>query len=250
MRKRLTVKEKTVGSVLSKTGIPGARYSLNPYVGCSHGCIYCYATFMMRYTGHTEKWGSFVDKKINAPSVLRRELKRAGKGRVMVSSVTDPYQPAEAEEGLTRQCLKALFDYRFPVDVLTKSPLVLRDMDLLREFSDLDVGITVTTDDERMREIFEPGAPSISERIRALGTLKKNGIRTYAFIGPVLPMDPDSLAEKIRPYADSVLIDRMNYASKTSSVYRRLGLEEWLDEGFVEKITRRLRKKLVNASVC
>jgi DNA repair photolyase len=250
MGSRLIIKEKIARSVLSSSGIPGVRYCLNPYVGCSHGCLYCYATFMKRFTGHAERWGTFVDKKVNAPSLLRKELGRAGKGTVMVSSVTDPYQPLEKKEGLTRQCLLALLDYRFPVDILTKSPLVLRDVDLLGKFEELEVGITITTDDERMREVFEPGAPPINERLKALRALRRNGISTYVFIGPVLPMNPESLAEKIRPYAGSVLIDRMNYVSKTSWVYRKLGLMRWLDRDFTDEVIRRLAGNLANASVC
>jgi DNA repair photolyase len=250
MGSRLIIKEKIARSVLSSSGIPGVRYCLNPYVGCSHGCVYCYATFMKRFTGHAERWGTFVDKKVNAPSLLRRELRKAGKGTVMVSSVTDPYQPLEKKEGLTRQCLLALLDYRFPVDILTKSPLVLRDVDLLGKFEELEVGITITTDDERMREVFEPGAPPINERLKALRALRRNGISTYVFIGPVLPMNPESLAEKIRPYAGSVLIDRMNYVSKTSWVYRKLGLMRWLDRDFTDEVIRRLAGNLANASVC
>jgi DNA repair photolyase len=250
MGSRLIIKEKIARSVLSSSGIPDVRYCLNPYVGCSHGCVYCYATFMKRFTGHAERWGTFVDKKVNAPSLLRRELRKAGKGTVMVSSVTDPYQPLEKKEGLTRQCLLALLDYRFPVDILTKSPLVLRDVDLLGKFEELEVGITITTDDERMREVFEPGAPPINERLKALRALRRNGISTYVFIGPVLPMNPESLAEKIRPYAGSVLIDRMNYVSKTSWVYRKLGLMRWLDRDFTDEVIRRLAGNLANASVC
>ena len=120
---RLKIQERKVKNILSKSGIPGADYCINPYVGCSHGCRYCYATFMKRYTGHPEAWGSFVDVKINAPEVLRRQIRKAAKGKIMISSVTDPYQPIEDKYKLTRQCLQILLPYPFSVDILTKSPL-------------------------------------------------------------------------------------------------------------------------------
>jgi DNA repair photolyase len=238
----LIIKEIKVKSVLSKSGIPGADYCINPYVGCFHGCRYCYATFMKRFTGHTETWGCFVDVKINAPEVLEKQLKRAEKGSVIISSVTDAYQPIEARYKLTRKCLEVLLQRQFSVDILTKSPLVLRDMDLIKRFKDISVGITITTDDEGMRKVFEPNAPSISARINALKRLHENGINTYAFIGPILPMKPETLVERIKPHVDSIIIDRMNYASKTIRIYRQLKLERWLDEGFIEEIIQQLKK--------
>ncbi len=223
-------------SILSKSGIGGISYCVNPYVGCSHGCVYCYASFMKRFTGHREPWGSFVDVKVNAPQLLERQTKRAKGGVLILSSVTDPYQPAEAEWRLTRGCLEALAGKGFHVEILTKSPLVLRDLDLLKTFRSLTVGLTITTDSDETRKIFEPGAPSISARIKALETLRKNGIATFAFVGPVLPMDPAVLSRKIRPHVDRVLIDRMNYALKTKNLYRKKKLDEWLDATFVDGV--------------
>lgn len=238
----LIIKEIKVKSVLTKSGIPGADYCINPYVGCAHGCRYCYATFMKRFTNHTEPWGSFVDVKINAAEVLEKQLKRAERGSIIISSVTDAYQPIEARYKITRKCLEVLLHHQFSIDILTKSPLVLRDMDLIKRFKDVSVGITITTDDEGMRKVFEPNAPSISARINALRKLHDNGIETYAFIGPVLPTNPEALAKRIKPYADSIIIDRMNYASKTVRIYRQLKLEKWLDDGFIGEIIQRLKK--------
>lgn len=231
-------------SILSKSGIPGADYCINAYVGCAHACIYCYATFMKRYTGHTESWGRFIDVKINAPEILRKQLRKTVKGRVMISSVTDAYQPLETKYRLTRQCLEILSEFRFPVDILTKSPLVLRDVDVIRRFEDIDVGITITTDDERMRKVFEPHAPPISARVETLRKLKEQGLRTYVFIGPMLPMNPETLADLIRAAADEVLISRMNYLSKTVHVFRKFGMMQWLDKGFTGEVKTRLRHAL------
>jgi len=236
----LIVNEIKAKSILTRSGIPGVDYCINPYVGCFYGCRYCYATFMKRFTGHTEAWGSFVDVKVNSPEVLQRQLQRKKKGRVMISSVTDAYQPIEARYKLTRKCLEVLLQYQFPVDILTKSPLVLRDMDLFKEFNDIEVGITITTNDERIRKVFEPKAPSITARANTLKKLHDNGINTYAFIGPVLPMNPEVLMKKISPYTDNIIIDRMNYTSKTLGIYKRMNLSKWLDDGFIEDIIQRL----------
>jgi DNA repair photolyase len=248
----LIVKKIKVKSVLTRSGIPGVDYCINPYVGCFHGCKYCYATFMKRFTGHTEAWGSFVDVKVNSPEVLQRQLQRKTRGRVMISSVTDAYQPIEAKYKLTRKCLEVLLQYQFPVDILTKSPLVLRDLDLIKEFKDIEVGITVTTNDEKIRKVFEPKAPSITARINTLKKLHNNGINTYAFIGPVLPMNPEALLENINPHVDSIIIDRMNYTSKTLKIYKRMNLSKWLEDGFIENIIQRLENGFAGkpVSIC
>jgi DNA repair photolyase len=238
----LLLREKRIKSILSKSGIPGVDYCLNPYVGCAHGCKYCYATFMKRFTGHTEPWGTFVDIKMNAPEVLQRQLKRTARGYVMLSSVTDPYQPLEKEYGLTRRCLEILLKHQFPVGILTKSPLVLRDLDLIVQFDDIEVGMTITTEDEGIKKIFEPGTPPITARIQALKELHDQRVRTYAFIGPLLPQNPEVLAGKINPHVDSVLVDRMNYLNKTIGLYRRYHLTEWLEEDLIDDILHRLRK--------
>ena len=245
----LIVKKIKVKSVLTRSGIPGVDYCINPYVGCFHGCRYCYATFMKRFTGHTEAWGSFVDVKVNSPEVLQRQLQRKARGRVMISSVTDAYQPIEAKYKLTRKCLEVLLEHQFPVDILTKSPLVLRDLDLIKEFKDIEVGVTVTTNDEKIRKVFEPKAPSITARINTLKKLHNNGINTYAFIGPVLPMNPEALLEKINPHVDSIIIDRMNYTSKTLKIYKRMNLNKWLEDGFIENIIQRLENGFAGKSV-
>ncbi len=236
------IREINVKSILTRSGIPGADYCINPYVGCSHGCRYCYAIFMKRYTGHPEEWGGFVDVKMNAPETLNKQASRAPRGKVIISSVTDAYQPLESRYRITRQCLEILLSHQFSVDILTKSPLVIRDIDLIKKFKNLEVGVSITTEDDRIRKIFEPRAPSIEARIQTLKSLYNQGIKTYAFIGPMLPMNPEILSEKISPYLHSVLIDRMNYVSRTRAMYHDLGLNHWLDRGWLIKIMQRLRK--------
>ena len=238
----IVIKEVTAKSILSKSGIPGADYCINPYTGCSHGCTYCYASFMKKYSNHDEPWGSFVDVKINAPDILRKQLKRARKGSIIISSVTDPYQPLESRYKITCKCLEEILPYQFSVDILTKSPIILRDIDLIKKFKDIAVGITITTDDEGVRKIFEPKAPSTEARIDTLKKLYNSGIQTYAFIGPLLPMNPEILCEKIVNYTDYVFIDRMNYITKTLNIYNRHILQEWLDREFLNNIIERLQK--------
>ena len=243
------IREISVRTALTKSGIPGMRYCINPYVGCVHACKYCYATFMKRFTGHIEAWGSFVDVKINAPEVLRKQLKRAERGGIIMSSVTDPYQPIEAKYRITRKCLEVLDLFKFPVNILTKSPLVLRDIDIISKLKDSEVGLTITTDNDKVRKIFEPRAPTIAARIEALKKLHKAGIDTYVFIGPLLPMDPESLAKQIRPYISGILIDRMNYINKTKWIYKKYNIEKWLDEEFTGDIIERLNKSFHGKTV-
>lgn len=249
----VVVGERQARSVLSKTGIPGARWAVNPYTGCAHACRYCYASFMGKYSGHAEPWGTFVDAKGNAPEVLARELRRAERGTVILSSVTDPYQPLEERLRLSRRCLELLVAHRFPVRVLTKSPLVLRDLDVLRGAEDVAVSLTVTTDDERVRALFEPGAPPIAARVAALRALKEAGVPTRVFIGPMLPMrEPERLAAALRPWVDEAYIDAMNYPGKTRALFRRLGEERWLDPAFTDGVKERLRAALagVDVTIC
>ena len=170
----MTIQEIWAKSILSKSQIYD--YAINPYVGCSHACRYCYAAFMKRFTGHKERWGEFVDVKINAPELLAREIVRRKKGRVWVSGVCDPYQGAEKKYRLTRRCLEILVENGWPVTIQTKSPLVLRDSGILEKLEEAEVGFTITTADEEIRRLFEPGAPPIRDRIDALGVLHSKGI--------------------------------------------------------------------------
>jgi len=128
----MIVREIDCKSILTRSGIPVVDYAVNPYVGCQHGCAYCYAGFMKRFTGHREQWGQFVDVRVNAPQGLARQLKRAKPGTVSLGTVTDVYQPLERKYCLARGCLQALTPYdSFPTTVLTKSALVLHDLDVL-----------------------------------------------------------------------------------------------------------------------
>jgi DNA repair photolyase len=236
MSHALVVKEISCKSALTPSRIPGIDYALNPYVGCAHGCRYCYADFMRRYTGHREPWGTFADVRVNAPARLASEVVRLRPGVVSLSTVTDPYQPLEQHYRLSRACLEVLAHTLFSVSILTKSPLVTRDIDLLRELPECEVGLTITTDDERMRRLFEPHAPPIAERLEALAVLKAGGVRTYAFVGPALPMNPQHLAALLRGLVDYVMVDPINYVHKVLSIYRTHGLTKFLSSSYFEDV--------------
>lgn len=239
----MIVRETQAKSILNKSKI--FDYCLNPYTGCQTNCRYCYARlFMPRYSGHKESWGKFVDVKVNAVHLLERQLQRAKKGTVWISSVCDPYQPLEAKYRLTRGCLEELLNKQFPVNVQTKSKLVCRDLDLFQQFETIDVGLTVTTDDEKMAGLFEPQASPVKERIRALETLHGAGIRTFAFIGPLLPGNPEKLIASLSGKVDYVYIDRMNYTSAVRNFYYAAGLKEALSDAFFQGYKVRFSREL------
>ncbi len=201
--KAMDFREMQAKSILTPCGIPGIDYVINPYMGCRFGCTYCYASFMGRFLkGKTiNDWGEYVYVKTNAPELLKKEMHKklgarlrgkasAGRGKeILLSSVTDPYQGAEAKYKITRQCLEVLADYGYEgiLSILTKSPLVTRDIDILKRFKCASVGLTVTSTDDSISRYFEKYAPLVNDRFKALKELNQNGIHTYAFIGPVLP---------------------------------------------------------------
>jgi DNA repair photolyase len=228
----LIVKEILAKTILSRSKI--YPYVVNPYTGCQHGCSYCYARFMKRVTGHKEPWGGFVDVKINAADLLRAEIRKKKRARVWLSGVCDPYQPLEKEYRLTRQCLEILAQQDWPVIIQTRSPLVLRDMDIILTARDVEVGLSVTTADDSIRKLFEPDAPSIPDRIQALEELHNAGIRTYAMIAPVLP-GAEGLAGLLKGKVDYVLVDRMNY-HYADWVYRKYGLADKLTDDHFSRV--------------
>lgn len=232
----LIVKEVRAKTILSRSKI--YPYVVNPYTGCQHGCTYCYARFMKRVTGHQEPWGGFVDVKVNAADLLRTEIQKKRKGKVWVSGVCDPYQPLEEQYRLTRQCLEILAQNSWPVIVQTRSPLVLRDLDIIKKARDIEVGLSITTADDRIRKLFEPDAPPAEDRIAALDALHRAGVRTYAMIAPVLP-GAEGLAVLLKGKVDYIIIDRMNY-HYADWVYKKYGLEDTLSEDFFGRIRQEL----------
>jgi len=228
-------------SLMTRSKIPSIDYALNPYLGCEHGCVYCYATFMARFANISDKWGTFVGVKENAADVLRREAPRRAPGRVSFGTVCDAYQPVEERLGLTRACLEVFRNVSgFDVGVLTKSDLVLRDTDVLRSLESAEVGFSVTCLDTGLARVVEPGAASPSRRLEAMRELSEDGVSVWGFFGPVLPTLSDSdeaIAEVLeamaRAGAESVLVDSMTLYPKVWNSIRSLferAFPERLDE--------------------
>ncbi|MFQ5887445.1 MAG: radical SAM protein [Candidatus Hydrothermarchaeales archaeon] len=210
----MKVSEVFCKSALSYSRLPGLRYALNPYRGCQHSCLYCYAPYVLR---ERRPWGSFLDVKINIPTVLSKELKRKRRGTVGISTVTDPYQPLEKKYKLTRLCLEQLLKHDFPISIQTKSALVLRDLDLIKRFSSRDVGFTITTIDDEARKRYEPFASPVGERISALGEIADLGIKTWVFIGPIMPYITDRgnglenlIKEISKADVGEIILDKLN----------------------------------------
>jgi DNA repair photolyase len=181
-------------SVLVPSKLPDADYVVNPYTGCEFGCLYCYASFMGRFVNEpTANWGNYVYVKTNAVSVFADELRRWSPERrtasLLLSSVTDPYHGVESTYRLTRGILEVLARETYPgrVSILTKSPLVLRDVDVLQRIPQVTVGMTVTTTDDQLSRFLEVRAPLASRRLKTLQQLHAAGLHTYAFVGPLLP---------------------------------------------------------------
>jgi DNA repair photolyase len=202
---------------------------------------------MKRFTGHQEPWGEFVDVKINAPELLSKEILKKKVGNVWVSGVCDPYQPLEAKYQLTRRCLAILAEHKWPVVVQTRSPLVLRDIDILKNAKNFEVGFSVTTADDSIRKLFEPHAPPIKDRIAALDALHKAGIRTYAMIAPMLP-GTEGLVELLRGKVDYILVDRMNYTNALS-IYRQNNLEDKLSGEYFRRTAKELADECAAAGI-
>ena len=168
-------------SIYTRTKLPGIKYSINQYVGCGHRCVYCYARYVSRWKEYGQ-WGTWIEVKTNAPELVRKKIE----GELTMSSVSDPYQPVESEFMLTRKVLENI-DKKTEISILTKSDLILRDIDILKKFKNLNVGLTVNCFTEKVRKILEPYAPPNEKRIEALKVLNKEGIKTFCFISPVIP---------------------------------------------------------------
>ena len=196
-------------SIFTRTKIPGAKWVINPYVGCQHSCLYCYAKFMCRWRPENYgKWGSWVEAKTNAPELVKDKYVD---GWVYMSSVSDPYQPIEKKLKLTCKVLKNL-DKRIKLSILTKSDLILRDIDILKEFENLEVGLTINSFDGELKKIFEPFSPTNQARINALKVLKENGLKTYSFVSPIIPglIDIRSIIRQTRDFTDFYWFEMLN----------------------------------------
>ena len=202
------IKEIEVKNVMTKSSLPVGGFSVNPYIGCPHACRYCYASFMKRFTGHSEPWGEFIDVKNWAP--ISNPQKYKGK-RIVIGSVTDGYNEYEAKYLRTRKFLEELQGSDAEIIICTKSDLVLRDLDLLKTFKRITVSWSINTLDEQFRSDMD-NAVSITRRIDAMQTLYNAGIRTVCFISPIFPgiTNVVEIIERVKNFVDLIWLENLN----------------------------------------
>ena len=212
----MKVREVTCKTILNKSELTD--FTLNCYVGCSHRCLYCYARYMKKFKDRPEDWGDFVDVKINAPEILTKQIKKIRPPKeVFMSSVCDGWQPLEAKYKLSRACLKILLEAGLEVSILTKSSLILRDLDLLEAYKTPRLGMTITTLDKNLQKVLEPYASESSERLNTLKIAQEKGIKTWVFLGPLIPEITDTQANLEALFRglrgldlDQICADRLN----------------------------------------
>ena len=246
---RARIFPREVSRILTPTGgyLRDFTHTLQPYAGCQFRCSYCYVREMsvQRANPYRLPWSEWIAPKTNAPECLLREAQRgvlAG-ARIFCSSATDPYTPIERKWRLTRGCLEVLVQHPPAfLTMQTRSPLVLRDVDLLARIPSARVSVTITTDDERVRRLLEPNAPSIALRVGALAKLRAAGVPTQAAVSPLLPCDPKRLAALLEPVADRIVIDDFfrgdgagGRRSRAALVQlRAAGYAAWAEPGYAD----------------
>ena len=242
----MKVKEIKVSSYLSKSNLPGFDFVINPYIGCSHACLYCYASFMKRITNHSENWGSFIDIKLTDKEL---DLKKIQNKNIFMSSVTDCYLALEKDYLITRNILEELERVSCNLTISTKSSLILRDLDILKRFKNLTICISINTVDERFKNDMDK-ASSIKERINTLKVLHENNIHTVAFVSPIFPYitNIEDIVKATKYYVDEYWFENLklrgeykkdilkfiknNYKelySKYVDIYFNLNMTYWKD---------------------
>jgi DNA repair photolyase len=212
----MIVKEIVSKTALTKSKLPAADFVANAYTGCTHKCIYCYAEFMKRFTNHHEEWGDFIDvknfDKINIP-------KNIAGASVLLSSVTDPYNHFEIKYQKTKEILEALKDKHCHVGILTKSKNVLRDIELFKQFEDIEIGVSLNSTDDDFRKSIEPKTSSVEERINVLKTLREHNIKNYLFMSPMFPhlSDYKKLIEQTKNFVDYYGFENLNLRASYKS---------------------------------
>lgn len=212
----MTVKTIYTKSVLSKSNLPVCEYSVNPYVGCTHGCKYCYASFMKRFTGHAEPWGTFLDVKVWPE--IKNPQRYAGK-ELFLGSVTDPYLPQEEQYGRTRALLEQLQGSGAKLSIATKSDLILRDLDLIKTFPDARVSWSVNTLDEDFKNDMD-NAVSIARRLAAMEAFYRAGIRTTCFVSPIFPgiTDAEAIIRRVKGQCHLIWLENLNLRGSFKTV--------------------------------
>lgn len=219
------IREIGVKSLITKSSLPASDYSVNPYIGCTHSCKYCYACFMKRFTNHSEPWGTFLDVKY-WPEIKKPE-KYAGK-ELFIGSVTDPYVPEEEKYQRTRALLEQLKGCGARISIQTKSDLVLRDTDLIQIFPDIRVGFSINTLDENFKNDMDQ-AVSIERRLSAMKTLYQLGVRTTCFISPIFPKitDVEAIINRVRGHCNLIWLENLNLRGEYKAVILRYIKEKY-----------------------
>lgn len=251
----MIIKEIKVKNYLTKSNLPGIDFTINPYIGCSHKCRYCYASFMKKITNHSENWGNFIDIKLTEEEV---DLKKIQNKTIFLSSVTDPYLSFEKEYLITRSILEEIKNSNCKLIITTKSSLILRDLDILKQIKNLTVCISINTIDEKFKNDMDK-ASSIKERIKTLKILHENNISTVAFISPIFPYITDikDIIESVKDYVDFCWFEnlklRANYKKDILNYikdnYKEL-YPKYLDIYFNENMSYFKNLSLVIKDIC
>jgi DNA repair photolyase len=229
----------------------GFDWTCNPYLGCSFGCTYCYAMFLPQNRRPKEDWGKWFQAKGNAVEVARKQARKVAGQAVYLSSVTDPYLPAERSLCLTRGILEALLPHQPRLLVQTRGPLVVRDLDVLRQFQSVRVNMSIPTDSEAVRQAFEPKAPPLERRWEAATAVRAAGVAVGICVTPMLPLeDPEAFVERLAAFRPDVLVTQHfhdsggGFGADTGAAARQLLTEHgWSEDDYrrcVERLARHL----------
>lgn len=208
----IVVDSTRVKDYLNKTKLKSLDYVINPYVGCPNKCLYCYAAYMSSFSKHSEEWGEFIDIKKTSKKINIFKIKNK---KVMISTVTDPYNGYEKKYGTTKMIMEQLVKSEAFITISTKSKLVVRDIDLFKKMKHVEVAISISMLDENLKKKIEPNSSSIAERLETLKELKQNGVRTIVFISPIIPQITDfkRIIEVTKHYTDEYWFDKLNLRS-------------------------------------
>ncbi len=261
MFRGLIVKEVIVSKALSRSKLPDLDYAFNPYIGCWHSCVYCYARLYTRIREVSENWGDIVYVKKNIVEVLSKELKYLRRGTIGVGTITDAYQPIEAVYKITRRAIELMVKHGFHTSIQTKNTLILRDLDILVEYNGLiDVGFTITTLNKDIARIIEPRSSPPQARAYALEKISLNNIKTWIFYGPVIPglnddqETIDSIIELAYSTNSIVLIDKLHVKKfmyhRNHPLYTYIGkIRTYNWDKFYERIFETCRKRNVKCFI-
>ncbi|MDR1285781.1 MAG: radical SAM protein [Campylobacteraceae bacterium] len=205
----ITIREISVKNLITKSKLPSVDFVINPYVGCPHKCIYCYAEFMKKFTNHKEKWGDFLDAKTRYEKI---DIEKFKNHNIFLSSVTDAYNPFEKKYNITKQVLERFANSGANISILTKSNLVLRDIEIFKKIPNINVGFSINTTNDDIRKEIEPHASSIEKRIEALKILHGEGIDTWTFVSPIFPQitDFEKILELCKRFSNSFGFENLN----------------------------------------